>query len=96
MQIYTIHPSFSLALNGLLQFATDKDPVYAGARTINNSPGRLALPPVSSGLAADSIFLLELSHLAGKLISIMANIFVTVKPPWCLRILQGHPTTVSS
>ena len=31
-------------------------------KTINNSPGRLALPPVSSGLAADSIFSPELSQ----------------------------------
>ena len=32
-------------------------------KTINNqAPGRLALPPVSSGLAADSIFSLELSQ----------------------------------
>ena len=65
-------------------------------KTINNSPGRLALPSVSSGLEAGLIFSLETISVAGILISIMANIFVTVKPPCCLRILQGHPTTVSS
>ena len=64
-------------------------------KTINNSPGRLALPSVSSGLEG-SIFSLETILVAGILISIMANIFVTVKPPCCLRFLQGHPTTVSS
>ena len=31
-------------------------------KTINNSSGRLALPSVSSGLAAGSIFSLELSQ----------------------------------
>ena len=31
-------------------------------KTINHSPGRLALPSVSSGLAADSIFSPELSQ----------------------------------
>ena len=65
-------------------------------KTINNSPGRLALPSVSSGLEAGSIFSLETISVAGILISIMANIFVTVKPPCCLRFLHGHPTTVSS
>ena len=42
-------------------------------KTINNSPGRLALPSVSSGLEAGSIFLLETISVAGILISIMAN-----------------------
>ena len=31
-------------------------------KTINNSPGRLALPSVSNGLAADSVFSVELSQ----------------------------------
>ena len=31
-------------------------------KTINNSPGRLALPSVSSDLAINSIFLLQLSQ----------------------------------
>ena len=49
-------------------------------KTINNSPGRLALPSVSSGLEAGSIFLLETISVAGILISIMANSGTSVLP----------------
>ena len=49
-------------------------------KTINNSPGRLALPSVSSGLEEGSIFSLETISVAGILISIMANSETSLLP----------------
>ena len=60
-------------------------------KTINNSPGRLALPSVSSGLEAGSIFSLETILVAGILISIMAKNFCNSETSVLPEVLTWAP-----